>query len=164
MIPEMHQLTAGIIWQLCLWCHAAQKHHSTHSTLRLPQQTRTRDFTCSISEFTSSTGSIHVNSPDSVNKFDVSIRVSREITSFFTWWHVPVNPYQFWPSTTRVKLVTTGRTRVFTWIHVKNTYWWSGTNYEPVWHLPTGSEMVPCLLERYYLLIKIQTTCIMLFL
>ena len=34
-------------------------------------------------------------------------------------------------------------------IHVntrENTYWWSGTNYEPVWHLPTGSEMVPCLL------------------
>ena len=48
------------------------------------QQTRTRDFTCSVSEFTSSTGSIHVNSPDSVDKFGVSIRVSREITSFFT--------------------------------------------------------------------------------
>ena len=33
-------------------------------------------------------------------------------------------------------------------IHVnthENTYWWSGTNYEPV---PTGSEMVPCLLGR----------------
>ena len=48
------------------------------------QQTRTRDFTCSVSEFTSSTGSIHVNSPDSVVKFGVSIRVSREITSFFS--------------------------------------------------------------------------------
>ena len=24
---------------------------------------------------------------------------------FFTWWQVPVKPYQFWPSTTRVKLV-----------------------------------------------------------
>ena len=24
---------------------------------------------------------------------------------FFTWWHIPVKPYQFWPSTTRVKLV-----------------------------------------------------------
>ena len=36
-----------------------------------------------------------------------------------------------------------------TCIHVnthENTYWWSGTNYEPVWHMPTGSEMVPCLL------------------
>ena len=34
-------------------------------------------------------------------------------------------------------------------IHVnthENTYWWSGTNHEPVWHVPTGSEMVPCLL------------------
>ena len=44
---------------------------------------------------------------------------------FFTWWHVPVKPYQFWPSTTCVKLVqnsklvTTDRTRVFTWIHMK---------------------------------------------
>ena len=25
--------------------------------------------------------------------------------NFFTWWHVPVKLYQFWPSTTRVKLV-----------------------------------------------------------
>ena len=33
------------------------------------QQTRTRDFTCSVSKFTNSTGSIHVNSPDSVDKF-----------------------------------------------------------------------------------------------
>ena len=36
------------------------------------QQTTTPDFTCSVSEFTSSTDSIHVypnvNSPDSVNK------------------------------------------------------------------------------------------------
>ena len=24
---------------------------------------------------------------------------------FFMWWHVPVKPYQFWPSTTCVKLV-----------------------------------------------------------
>ena len=46
----------------------------------------TRDFTCSVSEFTSSTGSIHVfpyvNSLDSVNKFGVSIRVYREIMTF----------------------------------------------------------------------------------
>ena len=46
------------------------------------QQTTTHDFTCTVSEFTSSTGSIHVNSPDSVNKFGVSTRVYREITSF----------------------------------------------------------------------------------
>ena len=34
-------------------------------------------------------------------------------------------------------------------IHVntqENTYWWSGTNYEPVRHGPTGSEIFPCLL------------------
>ena len=42
-----------------------------HCLFMIPQQTRTRDFTCSISEFTSSTGSLHVNSPDSVNKFGV---------------------------------------------------------------------------------------------
>ena len=46
------------------------------------QQTTTHDFTCSVSEFTSSTGSIHVNSLDSVNKFGVSTHVYREITSF----------------------------------------------------------------------------------
>ena len=45
----------------------------------------TRDFTCSVTEFTSSTGSIHVftnpvNSQDFVNKFSVSTRVYREIT------------------------------------------------------------------------------------
>ena len=52
----------------------------------LTQQTSTCDLTCSVSEFTSSTGSIHVfpfvNSPDSVNKFGVSTRVYREITKF----------------------------------------------------------------------------------
>ena len=55
----------------------------------IAQQTTTHYFTCSVSEFTSSTGSIHVfpyvNSPDSVNKFGVSrlsTRVYREITSF----------------------------------------------------------------------------------
>ena len=35
------------------------------------QQTMTCDFTCSVSEFTSSTGLIHVNSHGSVNKFGV---------------------------------------------------------------------------------------------
>ena len=49
-------------------------------------QTTTHDFTCSVSEFMRSTGSIHVfpyvNSLDYVNKFGVSTRVYREITSF----------------------------------------------------------------------------------
>jgi len=55
------------------------------------QQTTTRDFMCSVSEFTSSTALIHVNSPDYVNTFGVSTRVYREITSFL---HddVPVKP------------------------------------------------------------------------
>ena len=48
----------------------------------LSQQTTTCDVTCSVSEFTSSTGSIHMNQLDYVNKFDVSTCVSREITSF----------------------------------------------------------------------------------
>ena len=50
------------------------------------KQTTTRDFTRSVSDLMSSTGSIHVfpyvNSPDSVNKFGVSTRVYREIMSF----------------------------------------------------------------------------------
>ena len=48
------------------------------------QQTTTCDYF--VCEFTSTTVSIHVfpyvNSPDSVNKFGVSTRVYREITSF----------------------------------------------------------------------------------
>ena len=51
------------------------------------QQTTTHDFTCSVSEFTSSTGSIHVfpyvNLLDFVNKFGVLTFVYREI-KFFT--------------------------------------------------------------------------------
>ena len=58
------------------------------------QQTMTHDFTCSVSELMSSTGSIHVfpyvNSPDSVNKFGVLTHVYREIMSFS-----PVKPYHF---------------------------------------------------------------------
>ena len=46
------------------------------------QQTTTGDFTCSGSEFKSSSGSIHMNSSDSVNKFDVSTCVYGEITGF----------------------------------------------------------------------------------
>ena len=67
----------------------------------------------------------------------------------FTWWHIPVKPYQFWPSTTRVNSFKTRDNTQNTCIHVNthvNTYWWSSTNYEPVCHVPTGSEMVPCLL------------------
>ena len=80
---------------------------------------------CSVSEFTSSTGSIHVNSPDTVNKFGMSTWVSREITSFFTQWHMPVKPYQFWPRTTRVNLIQNSWQQAehvysceYTWKHV----------------------------------------------
>ena len=98
----------------------------------------THDFTCSISKFTSSTGSIHVfpyvNSPDSVNKFGVSTRVYREITSFSR-----VDTYQLnCTSSDPVRLVSnlfkTRDNRQNTCIHVnthENTYWCS-TNYEPV--------------------------------
>ena len=60
--------------------------HPFLTTILSTQQTMTRDFTCSVSEFMSSTGSIHmfpyVNSPDSVNKFGVSTHVYHEIMSF----------------------------------------------------------------------------------
>ena len=56
--------------------------YGINSHMMSTQQTTTRDFTCSVSVFTSSTGSIHMNSLDSVNKFGVSTRVNREITSF----------------------------------------------------------------------------------
>ena len=112
------------------------------------QQTTTRDFTCSVNEFTSSTGSIHVfpyvNSPDSVNKFGVSTRVYREITSF-QWNRTSSDPVRLVSNS----FITPRDNRQNTCIHVntqENMYWWNGTNYEPVWHVPTGSEMVPCLL------------------
>ena len=50
------------------------------------QQTTPRDFICSVSEFTDSTGSIHVfpyvNLPDSVNTVGVSTHVCHEIMIF----------------------------------------------------------------------------------
>ena len=46
----------------------------------------TRDFTCSVREFTSSAGSIHVspyvNSPDYMNKFCVSTRIFHVMTNY----------------------------------------------------------------------------------
>ena len=99
----------------------------------------------------SSTDSIHMNSLDSVNKFGVSTRIYSEITSFSR------DDTCQWNRTSSdlVRLVSnsfkTRDNRQNTYIHVnthENTYWWSGTNYEPVWHVPTGSEMVPCLLGR----------------
>ena len=113
------------------------------------QQTRTHDFTCSESEFKSSTGSIHVNSPDSVNKFGVSIRVYHEIMNFSDDDTYQGNRASSDPVQLMSNLFKTRNNRQNMCIHVsiyENTYWWSGTNYEPVWHMPTGSEMVPCLL------------------
>ena len=48
------------------------------------QQTMTCDFTCSVSEFTSSTGLIHVNSPDSVNKFRYVFTVKSRVFHVMT--------------------------------------------------------------------------------
>ena len=74
----------------------------------MSQQTTTHDFTCSVSEFTSSTGSIHVfpyvNSLDSVNKFGVSTHVMTRTSET-----VPVLT-QYDLCQTRSKFVTTGRT------------------------------------------------------
>ena len=64
----------------------------------------------------------------------------------FTWWHVPVKLYPVWLVSNSFKTCDNEQN---TCIHVnthENRYWWSSTNYEPVWHVPTGSEMVPCLL------------------
>ena len=91
---------------------------------------------CSVSEFTSSISSIHVNSParfcEKIWCADMCLPWNHE---FFTWWHVRVKPYQFWPSTTRVKLIQNSwqqadhvYTHEYTWIHMntnENTYWWS---------------------------------------
>ena len=74
---------------------------SIQGSRKCTQQTTTRDFRCSVSEFTSSTGSIdvfpYVNSLDSVNKFGMSTRVYREITSFshddmYQWNHTSSDP------------------------------------------------------------------------
>ena len=52
--------------------NSLQIYHSNHIHANTyTQDTTTHDFSCSVSESTSSTGSIHVNSPDSVNKFGV---------------------------------------------------------------------------------------------
>ena len=84
----------------------------------------TRDFTCSVSEFTSLTGSIcvfpYVHSPDSVNKFGVSTRAYHEIISFSrndtyhsTSETVSVLP-QYDSFQIHSKLMTTGRTCEYT--------------------------------------------------
>ena len=120
----------------------------------MSQQTTTRDFTCSVSEFTSSTGSIHVfsyvNSPDSVKKlFGVSTRVYREITHFssndiYQWNRTCSDPVRLVSNSFKTR-DNRQNTCIYVNIH-ENAYWWSGTNYKPVWHVPTGLEMVPCLL------------------
>ena len=55
---------------------------SVHLHTSLPSKQGPVISESSESEFTSSTGSIHMNSLDSVNTFGVSIRVYREITTF----------------------------------------------------------------------------------
>ena len=92
------------------------------------QQTMTRDFTCSVSEFMSSTGSIHVYSPDSVNKFGVFTVKSRVF-------HVMTRTIETVPVLTQYDSFKTRDNRQNTCIHMnthESMYWWSGTNYEPV--------------------------------
>jgi len=64
---------------------------------------------------------------------------------FFTSCHFPVKPYQFWPSTTCSKPVTTGRTCVFTWIHMKTC---TG-GAVPIMNQYDTCQMVPCLHADY---------------
>ena len=92
----------------------------------------TRDFTCSVNEFTSSTGSIHMNSTDSVNKFGVATCVYHEITQVFD---VMTRTSETVPVLTQYDLCQTRDNRQNMCIHMnthENMYWWSGTNYEPV--------------------------------
>ena len=87
----------------------------------------TRDFTCSVSEFTSSTGSIHVNS---VNTFAVSTHVYREITSFSRASETCFDSVRLMSNSFKTR-----DNRHNMCIHMntdENTYWWSGINYEPV--------------------------------
>ena len=91
----------------------------------------------------------YVNSLDSVNKFGVLTRVYHEIMSFsrddtYQWNRTSSHPVQLVSNSFKIR-----DNRQNTCIHVnthENRYCWSGTNYEPVWHVSTGSEMVPCLL------------------
>ena len=64
---------------------------------------------------------------------------------FFTWWHVPVKPYRFWPTITCVKLVQNSWLRAehvysckYTWKHVLVERYQLRTSM----NVPTGSEMV----------------------
>ena len=51
---------AGHSWCRSGWTLVVQIRQDTRGADQAAQQTTTRDFTCSVSEFTSSTGSIHV--------------------------------------------------------------------------------------------------------
>ena len=108
-----------------------------------PQQTTTCDFTCSVSEFMSSTSSIEVNSPDFLNKFGVSWHVH------FLWNHeffhvmtrasetVPVlTQYDSCQNRSKVKTRDNRQNACIQVNTHENMYWWSSTNYEPVWHVP----------------------------
>ena len=94
----------------------------------------------------------YVNSLDYVNKFGVSTHVYRETTCFscddmYQWNRTSSDPVRLVSNSFKIR-----DNRQNTCIHMnthENTYWWSGTNYEPVWHVPTGLEMVPCLLTKY---------------
>ena len=131
------------------WC-LVLSHTDTRQLWTYPAN---NDFTCSVNEFMGSTGSIHVFpyviSPDSVKKIIVLTHWC-EITSFSR-----DDMYQ-WNCTSSDPVRLVSKLVQNSWLqaeHVysrntqENTYWWSGTNYEPVWYVLTGSEMVPCLLS-----------------
>ena len=133
--------------------------YDIHLKSIITQQTKTRDFTCSVSEFTSSAASIHVNSPHSVNKYGVSIRVSREITSVssddtYQWKCISSDPVQHVSNSGKNSWQQAEH--MYSHEYIWNTYWWSGTNYEPVWHQPTVSKMVPCLLGNLSIKVRVN--------
>ena len=106
--------------------HPAERHHRVymHISITCPsilssQQTMTRDFTCSVSEFTSSTGSIHrILWTNLVSQRVFPVKSGVFHVMICTSETVPVL-IQYDSCQTRSILVTTGRTRVFTWIHMR---------------------------------------------
>ena len=167
MVPKLWWYS----WSYCLY-------KSQHIPMVL-QQITTHNFICSVSEFTSSTDSIHMfpymNSPDSVNKFGVSTRVYHEITSFShddTYqWNVPILA-QYDSCQTRSKLVATGRTCEYIWKHVlveRYQLWTSMTHanwfrngslfagmpsnlfFITFYHLKSDMSIVKCITQFFWL-------------
>jgi len=93
------------------------------------QQTTTCDFTCSVSEFTCFHAWIYQILLTNLVCRHVFIVKSRDDT--YQWNRTSSDPVRLMSN-----LFKTRDNRQNTCIHMnthENTYWWSGTSYEPVW-------------------------------